>query len=386
MGNLHEDILSPSSSERWLKCPMSAVYAREFRLLDSKDELGSRTRIEGTIAHMIAADILGKRLEGNVWQIKDFGRFVIEKNIKITPEEVGEMNMHGNEYAEKVFQKYLKMKEDGSWCILQIEKTVDCSAYAINCVGTPDAFIVTKDRIVVFDYKYGKKVPVSAENNSQLKIYSLAIYDTYKELIDESGEVELQVIQPRNGGVKTWTIPIPELKEWGHNTLRLAAIRIEVGCRDANVGDWCKYCSGKDYCIPYNAHLIQKSKELERKISYIEEMTKVMIRVKNFGEEFAKKPVCSMSDSIQGANVIMVKSKSMVEEHLKQIKYTALKSLSIEISGRKCLVVDKEAFETYERFVTQISEYISELDKIQKYCEDIIIRINSICVDKSKTK
>ena len=59
MGNAHKEILSPSESARWINCPQSFVYEKNYKLLD---EYERKNRIkpcnEGTIAHEVAETIL----------------------------------------------------------------------------------------------------------------------------------------------------------------------------------------------------------------------------------------------------------------------------------------------------------------------------------------
>ena len=73
--------------------------------------------------------------------------------------------------------------------------------------------------LYVTDYKHGKGVPVSAENNPQLMLYGLGALMEYETVYDIK-TVRLAIVQPRAGGVNEYSITRDALIDWGVFTVR----------------------------------------------------------------------------------------------------------------------------------------------------------------------
>ncbi|WP_144781843.1 DUF2800 domain-containing protein, partial [Macrococcoides caseolyticum] len=63
-----------------------------------------------------------------------------------------------------------------------VEKRLDYSAVAPEGFGTVDCLIIGGETLYVTDFKYGKGVAVSAEDNPQMKLYALGAYLEYSFL------------------------------------------------------------------------------------------------------------------------------------------------------------------------------------------------------------
>ena len=61
-----------------------------------------------------------------------------------------------------------------------VEKQVDYSNYVPDGFGTSDCIIVCGENLHIIDFKYGKGVPVSAEDNPQMKLYALGAVNLYQ--------------------------------------------------------------------------------------------------------------------------------------------------------------------------------------------------------------
>lgn len=66
----------------------------------------------------------------------------------------------------------------------------------------------------IVDLKYGKGVPVSAINNSQMRLYALGMYEAFGYLYG-ADEVRMTIVQPRLDSVSTETISVDDLLAWG---------------------------------------------------------------------------------------------------------------------------------------------------------------------------
>jgi hypothetical protein len=99
----------------------------------------------------------------------------------------------------------------------------------------------------VNDYKHGKGVPVSAENNSQMLLYALGAYAAYSIMFPIK-TIHLSIIQPRlSDEPSTWTLTVEELLAWGEWVKPIAA-KAATGGGDPCPGEWCRFCRAKAKC------------------------------------------------------------------------------------------------------------------------------------------
>lgn len=85
-----------------------------------------------------------------------------------------------------------------------------------NQGGTADFIAMTPGKMVVVDWKFGKGVPVYAENNTQGMLYALGAFYEFDYLYG-FGEIEIRIGQPRLDHFDTWTITREQLlafAEW----------------------------------------------------------------------------------------------------------------------------------------------------------------------------
>jgi hypothetical protein len=128
--------------------------------------------------------------------------------------------------------------------------------------GSNDALVYSPGagRLVVFDYKHGAGVSVSAEDNAQLKFYAAGAALSHPEW--RIAEVELVIVQPRardaeenDGGVKRWTLDPIELIEFtGEMEVAIARSKTqdqmlrEGLLLDLKPGSWCRWCPAAAVC------------------------------------------------------------------------------------------------------------------------------------------
>ena len=80
--------------------------------------------------------------------------------------------------------------------IVMVEQKLDYSHWVKDGYGTGDAVIVADGTLHVVDFKYGTGVLVSAEGNSQMRLYALGALDMFGELYDID-TVVTTIYQPR---------------------------------------------------------------------------------------------------------------------------------------------------------------------------------------------
>ena len=218
-------LLSASSSHRWLKCPSSAIAAEGYR------NEGTEFTREGTLAHEVAEAVARARLAGQL--VLDNWGDGIDK----------EMLDCAEGYAD-----YIQEQIRGDGHLTLLEQKVDFHEWVPHGFGTADCIIIQGDVMDVIDYKYGKGVAVSAEDNPQMKLYGLgALYD-YGFLADVQ-TVHLHIYQPRINNVSVFTLSADKLLDWGDAVVKPAAERAARGGDGRyNAGDWCKFCPHAGRC------------------------------------------------------------------------------------------------------------------------------------------
>ncbi len=239
--------LSPSQSSRWLKCPGSIGLTAD---IESKS--GSAAR-RGTTIHQAGEDILnGKSVSPNN------GVQISVGNIEFLDQS---MYDEAKEYANYV-QAICKKDDEHE---LIVEMVVDLNSiypedYDIedeNKSGYADAVIVENGNLHIVDLKTGAGL-VSAEENSQLKIYA---YGAYEELsvFHDIDNIILHIVQDneRTGGNRTnsWEVTPDEIIDWIEKEVKpLAAEALSDNARCIPGEVQCKWCSAASFCEAANKH------------------------------------------------------------------------------------------------------------------------------------
>ena len=218
-------LLSASSAHRWLKCPSSAIAAEGY-----KNE-GTEFTKEGTLAHEIAEAVAQARL-ANQLTFPNWGD-------KFDKEMVD---------CAEAYADYIQEQIRDENRLVLLEQRVDFHEWVPDGFGTADCIIIQGDVMDVIDYKYGKGVAVSAEDNPQEKLYGLgALYD-YGFLADVQ-TVRLHIFQPRINNVSVYELSADKLLDWGDKVVKPAAERAARGGDGRyNAGDWCKFCPHAGRC------------------------------------------------------------------------------------------------------------------------------------------
>lgn len=227
-------ILSPSSAHKWLKCtPSAQLEAREPYSTSSYAD-------EGTLAHRLAELLIKKQL-GHVLA-KDFKKQL--EAIQADDLYTLEMADYCRDFCTYVMEQYNSLGLDA---MIFTEDRVDLSEYVPGGFGTVDIRIVASGVLHVIDLKYGKGVPVFADDNAQLKLYALgAVLEM--EHIYNMADVVLTIYQPRLENISSYLLSVEELKAWGESELRPRAALAWEGKGDFVPGTHCQFCKIKHKC------------------------------------------------------------------------------------------------------------------------------------------
>lgn len=210
-------LLSASSSARWLACPPSAVAASMYENADT-----DFTR-EGTRAHEVAEQIArGKPVD-------PYG--------DITPEMVR---------CAEAYSNYIQELITDDNAVVLLEQRVDFSSWAPGGFGTCDCQVLQGRRLDVIDYKYGQGVPVSAVNNSQMRLYALGALHDFGDIYDID-EIVMHIFQPRLNNVSSERLSVADLRAWGEE-IRPVAAQAAAGRGDMAAGEHCRFCPHAGSC------------------------------------------------------------------------------------------------------------------------------------------
>ena len=193
--------LSASGSSRWINCQPSVRLEEQF---EDKTSIYAE---EGTLAHELAE--LKLRLELKEITKRTYTlRF--NKATKDNPLYSKDMDDYVDVYKEICMKKYLNSKETTTDSIAAVEQRLDFSNYVPDGFGTGDFIVIADGTLEICDLKYGKGVPVSAENNSQMRLYALGAINKFSFLYDIE-KVRMTIIQPRLNSISSDEISVNEL-------------------------------------------------------------------------------------------------------------------------------------------------------------------------------
>lgn len=233
-------LLSASGASRWLNCTPSA------RLEDKFPNKSSVYAEEGTLAHELSEIEIGYALGLIPDKVYSAELRKIRKHKLYTDEHEVEVG----KYVDIVLETYNAIRNEHPDAVIKIEQRLDFSHIVEFGFGTGDILIIADGKIYVIDLKYGKGVPVSAENNSQLKLYGVGALREY-ELLYDIHTVVLMIVQPRIDNFSTWEISVKDLIDWALEVVKPKAKQAYIGEGDQKVGDWCRFCRAKPICRSY---------------------------------------------------------------------------------------------------------------------------------------
>lgn len=224
-----------STSYRTLKCP--AHYQRSLGMPEGPT---SDAAIEGTMLHGIAERLLlDPHDDAQFEALTDDQKRIVKTHV----DTVQGLVKGGRLYVEKRSSAPHLHK---FW------------------YGTADAVIIRPPRLTIADLKCGRiAVEVQDDDgavNAQLGSYAVSIIESLKPAIaDKLTEVELVIVQPRNGGTKRTVISRAELDE-----LKLKLIEAGNNAESDNpraaAGSHCRFCRAKATCPTIREFVNEKAK------------------------------------------------------------------------------------------------------------------------------
>ncbi len=229
----HSSTVGGSSASRVLACPGSVALCRRYPSVESE------FAAEGTALHE-AIDFI---LSGETKKDRDVIGLTFN-GYEITDDHYVEAIAPALEYFDQIDE------ELGPIDFLN-EQRVEFEGIP-GAFGTTDIIGTGRDRTVVLDWKFGRGVAVSAEENAQMQFYAYAAMHTKATaaFFAEDKPVELFVVQPRvmDGEPFTrWITSTKQLKVFANRLRKAVDIAGQKNAPMA-MGPHCKFCNGKPGC------------------------------------------------------------------------------------------------------------------------------------------
>ncbi len=221
-------LLSASSSHRWLHCSPSARLEEQF------ENTTSVFAAEGTAAHELSEHKL--RL------------FLGQKSKRPVSEfDSEEMDYYTDVYVDYAIELITATRANCKDPIILIEQRLDFSCYVPEGFGTGDLVIIADGTLDIADYKHGKGVAVSAEDNPQMKLYALGALALFDSLYDIQ-RVRMTICQPRLESISTYEVSADELTAWAEKELKPKAQLAINGEGEFLPGEHCRFCRARRTC------------------------------------------------------------------------------------------------------------------------------------------
>lgn len=262
-------VLSASASHRWINCPGS--------IRASEDIPSGTTKFadEGTDAHEAAEQLIRKgKVDAKL-------RKAIKAFYEAHPElggTVEDMIRTLEPYVEFVKEEFAEAVKSDPAAELMTEQRVDLGLWARGSFGTTDVAIIGGDQLTIIDLKYGKGVPVSAENNSQLRLYALGTL-TMLEAVYDISTVKMVIYQPRLDNVSCDTISADDLREWGESVVRPAADLALTDNAPTAAGSWCQFCPARHTCRTRADYFMELAEYKKKAFLSNEEIGQILAKV-----------------------------------------------------------------------------------------------------------
>lgn len=220
---------SPSGASGWLEC---AGWA--------SDPKGSKYADEGTAAHELAAQCLTSGTDTR----DHLGLPITVGENTFTVDD--EMVLAVGDYVSYV-RDVVKGTGTGGELLVEQKLSIEAITGEPGAKGTSDAVILAPSELIITDLKYGRGVPVEADDNPQLQIYALGAIDEFS-LAHDFTTVRMVIHQPRLGAVSEWVQTVEQLEAFRTTVQK----RIEI--HDANPDarnpgtKQCQWCAQKATC------------------------------------------------------------------------------------------------------------------------------------------
>ena len=240
--------LSPSSSNRWIRCPGSVALTEELiatgRLITT-DKAGPAAAV-GTICHEYAESLIKLNNPLDEQDAKTHRDTSTRLRAKLEPNMIENAELYASWCTG-----FVADNPDRPWGV----ETRSPLWYEPESGGTTDFWSVPfDDTLVVVDYKSGR-IPVDPVNNTQLIIYTIALYDRMSQFLPNLSKFRVGVMQPFTRPATRepvwWEFGIETLERY-RREISDAAFAVDnpiAGVARLNPSEGaCRFCPAKGAC------------------------------------------------------------------------------------------------------------------------------------------
>lgn len=216
--------------------------------------------------------------------------------------------------------------------------------------GTVDLVGTAKDRSIVWDWKFGRGVAVTAEENEQLMYYAYAAAHTFPtdQFFDRNKPIELFICQPmvNNGEPFTrWTTSWMQLEAFALELRRAVEIS-QTPEATFKMGSWCKFCNGKVGCPEYNGVVTTLGQmtrtdmeaDLAKWLPYADLMIEWGTQVKNAAHELLEQ-----GGKLPGYKLVQKRATRGWVDETKALTYLASAGVPSEVREVKTVISPAQA-------------------------------------------
>jgi hypothetical protein len=256
--------LSASDASRWMLCTAAISYEEMFKLATSKTALtkDQTARLQDLLQRFNVSYDDARKSGYTRDDDSDYSREGTQAHDYAQALLTGTMT--DDELPEKFHPVlgYVNRCREFA-CTLDAEPFVECQVplfYDRSETGTADFVLVTQDKVIVRDLKYGQGVKVDATYNPQLTIYVVSVMHDLEEeglyTFHPDTEVVIDIDMPRyrgddNNPVSRWTVSYGDLSAFAE-TIRqahdLASHEDGEGQAFAPNTKACRWCRCKAFC------------------------------------------------------------------------------------------------------------------------------------------
>lgn len=331
----HSKLFSPSASARLLTCPGSAKASEGI------PEQQSLFASEGHDAHALAEIRLSEKLG-----------FETKEKIEDLTWYNKEMEDYISDYVSYVMDTIAQVKKTCPDATVLVEQRVAAEKYDKSLFGSTDVAIIADGVLQIIDLKYGRGVPVSAENNTQEMCYGLCAMETFGSLYDIE-TIKLCIFQPRLNNVSEWSLSVEDLYKWADDILKPGIEKIKAGSEEFHPSRHCIFCKAKPLCKALRDQNLELAKHEFRPAFLMEdsEIEEVLDKAEDFVNWINSVKDFALEDAMKGKKY----------EHYKLVEGRSTRKYSDE--DAVAATVKEAGFNPYEEKLLTITAMQARLGK-----------------------